>query len=224
MIVIQSAKLAKEALHTNDKCICDRPVTTGRKKVTYNLLDLGFGPYSDYIKEMKKLISTHFISSKNIQPFAIIRKEEVSRLIQKVSSLSSASKLINLNKLVISYASTDASRFSFGKRYNAEEVLGNKYHRLLHEVEDMFTAFFYNDYFPIFGNLLDKITGKSSRLERIFKELDAFFEQIINDHLGDNKLSSEDEDVVDFLLRLMNDNSFPFKITTDHIKAIFLVI
>ncbi|XP_021732090.1 cytochrome P450 71A1-like [Chenopodium quinoa] len=222
MIVIQSAKLAKEAMQTNDKNTCDRPVTTGRKKVSYNLLDVAFGPYNEYVREMKKILSAHFSSSKNMQLFANIRREEVTRLMQKVSSLSSASKLINLNELIINYASANASRFSFGKRYNDEEVLGNKYHRLLHDAETMFTAFFYNDYFPIVGNLLDKLTGKSSRLEKIFKELDAFYEQIINDHLGDNKLNSEHEYVVDLLLRLKNDTSFPFKLTMEHIKAIFL--
>ena len=59
----------------------------------------------------------------------------------------------------------------------------------------MFTSFFFTDYFPSIG-WLDKLTGQFSRLERTFKELDAIYEEIINDHLDPNKSNSEREDIV----------------------------
>ncbi|XP_021758643.1 cytochrome P450 83B1-like [Chenopodium quinoa] len=221
MVVIQSAKLAQEIFQTHDKNFCNRPMLAGTKKLSYNGLDVAFSPYSDYIREMKKILIVHLLNSKKVESFAPIRQEEVSRLIQEVSSLSSASKIVNLSQLVLSFASSTSGRIAFGKRYDDDSVLGRRYYSLLHEAEAMFTGFFYTDYVP-FGGFLDMITGKSSKLEKTFKDLNALLEKIINEHLHKNKLESTKDDMVDVLLRLMNDTSFPYKLTMNHIKAILM--
>uniref|UniRef100_A0A803MNI2 Uncharacterized protein n=1 Tax=Chenopodium quinoa TaxID=63459 RepID=A0A803MNI2_CHEQI len=184
MVVVQSAELAKEVLLTQDKNFCNRPETTGRKRLSYNGLDIALSPYSNYLKEIKKVLIFNLLNTKNVGSFALNRQEEVSR-------------------------------------YDDEEVLGSRYYRLLHEAEYMFTAFFYSDYFYL-GGCIDKITGKHSKLEKTFKELDAIYEKIIDDHLHTLKTESERQDIVDVLLRLMEDTSFPFKLTMNHIKAILL--
>uniref|UniRef100_A0A803LVV9 Cytochrome P450 n=1 Tax=Chenopodium quinoa TaxID=63459 RepID=A0A803LVV9_CHEQI len=221
MVVVQSAKLAQEVLETQDKNICNRPLLTGGKRLSYGGLDVALSPYNEYLKEMKKILIVHLLSSKKVDSFASIRQEEVSRLIQEVSSLSDASKVVNLSKLVLSFASSNSGRITFGKRYDDEEVLGSRYFSLLHEVEAMFVGFFFSDHFPL-GGLIDKLSGQSSKLEKAFKEIDAVSEKIINDHLHTNKLQSERDDIVDVLLRLMNDTSFPFKLTKKHVKAILM--
>ncbi|XP_021758699.1 cytochrome P450 83B1-like [Chenopodium quinoa] len=221
MVVIQSARLAKEVLQTHDKNLCNRPLSTGGKRLSYGGLDIALSPYSEYLREMKKILNVHLLSSKKVESFAPIRHEEVSRLIQEVSSLSAASKVVNLSKLVLSFASSNSGRITFGKRYDDEDVLGSRYFSLLHEAEAMFIGFFFSDHFP-FGGLLDRLSGQSSKLEKTFKELDAIFEKIINEHLNTNMLRFERNDVVDVLLRLMNDTSFPFKLTMNHVKAILM--
>uniref|UniRef100_A0A803LXW1 Cytochrome P450 n=1 Tax=Chenopodium quinoa TaxID=63459 RepID=A0A803LXW1_CHEQI len=85
----------------------------------------------------------------------------------------------------------------------------------------MFTTFFFSDHFPL-GGVLDKLNGQSSKLQKTFKDLDSVCEIIINDHLNTNKLESEQDDIVDVLLRLMNDTSFAYKLTMNHIKAILM--
>uniref|UniRef100_A0A803LHU0 Cytochrome P450 n=1 Tax=Chenopodium quinoa TaxID=63459 RepID=A0A803LHU0_CHEQI len=221
MVVVQSAELAKEVLQIQDKNFCNRPETAGRKRLSYNGLDIALSPYSNYLKEIKKVLVSNLLSTKNVASFALTRQEEVSRLIQQVSSLSFASKTINLSQLILNYASSNSSRIAFGKRYDDEEVLGSRYYTLLHEAEYMFTAFFYSDYFYL-GGCIDKIIGKHSKLEKTFTELDAIYEKIIDDHLQKVKTKSERQDIVDVLLRLMEDTSFPFKLTMNHIKAILL--
>ncbi|KNA06532.1 hypothetical protein SOVF_179900 [Spinacia oleracea] len=222
MVVIQSAELAKEVLQKQDENFCSRPQTAGRKKLSYNGLDIALSPYSEYLKEIKKVLVVNLLSSKNVDSFAPIRQEEVSRLIQKVSSLSFASKTVNLSQLVLNYAASNASRITFGKRYDDEDVFGSRYWSLLHEAEYMFTTFFFSDYIYL-GGWIDKLTGQYSRLEKTFKDLDAIYDKIIDDHLHAIKLKSEQHDIVDVLLRLMNDTSFPFKLTIHHIKAILMV-
>ncbi|XP_021759825.1 cytochrome P450 83B1-like isoform X2 [Chenopodium quinoa] len=110
----------------------------------------------------------------------------------------------------------------FQFRYEDDERSSSRFHKLIREAEAMFTTFFFSDYFPSVIGWLDKLTGKFSRLEKTFKDLDAFFEEIINDHLDPNKPKSEREDIVDVLLQLMNERSF--ELTLDHIKAVLMVI
>lgn len=100
----------------------------------------------------------------------------------------------------------------------------SRFHNLLEEAQALFGSFFYSDHFPSLG-WLDNLSGQCSRLDKIFQKFDDFYEQIIKDHLNNNnKPKSEEEDIVDILLRLKEHHSFPIKITWDHIKATLMVI
>uniref|UniRef100_A0A803LXW2 Cytochrome P450 n=1 Tax=Chenopodium quinoa TaxID=63459 RepID=A0A803LXW2_CHEQI len=117
MVVIQSARLATEVLQTHDKNLCNRPLSAGGKRLSYGGLDIALSPYSKYLREMKKILYVHLLSSKKVESFAPIRQEEVSRLIQEVSSLSSSSKVVNLSKLVLRFSCSTSGRITLGKTF-----------------------------------------------------------------------------------------------------------
>ncbi|XP_021743799.1 cytochrome P450 83B1-like [Chenopodium quinoa] len=223
VVAVHSAKLAKEVLQTQDLNFCSRPPLVSMQRLSYNGLDMAFAPYNEYQREIRKISIVHLLSSKRVESFAPIRQEEVSRVMKKISSLSSASKIVNLSELLMGFSASNICRIAFGKRYEDDEGLSrSKFHSMLNEAEAMFTSFFFSDYFPIIG-WLDKVTGKFSRLEKIFKEMDAFYEEIINDHLDPNKPKSEREDIIDILLRLRKHHP-SYQLTLDHIKAILMNI
>ncbi|KAL9229196.1 hypothetical protein vseg_004688 [Gypsophila vaccaria] len=88
VVVVQSAELAKEVLKTQDLNFCTRPPMVGAQKLSYDGLDIAFCPYNDYFREIKKLSVVHLFSSKRAQSFGPTRKQEISRLLSKISSLS----------------------------------------------------------------------------------------------------------------------------------------
>jgi len=102
-------------------------------------------------------------------------------------------------------------------------VQRSRFHTHLNETQAMFITFFFSDYFPFIGAWLDKLTGLSSKLERVFKDMDEFYDEIVNDHLDPNSRKSEREDIVDVLLQLRKERCFSFDLTLDHIKAILMV-
>ncbi|KAL2892861.1 Cytochrome P450 83B1 [Bienertia sinuspersici] len=190
------------------------------QKLSYNGLDIAFTPYNEYFREIKKISVVHLLSSKRVESFAHIGQQEVLRMIKKINDLS-ASKVVNLSEILMSFASSNICRIAFGKRYEDDGKSRSRFHSLLNDAQAMFMATFFSNYVP-FGGLLDILTGKSSRLEQIFKNLDAFYEEIINDHVDPNKPLSEHEDIIDVLLHLRKDR--PFQLSLDHIKAVLMNI
>ncbi|KAA8514787.1 hypothetical protein F0562_017966 [Nyssa sinensis] len=79
------------------------------------------------------------------------------------------------------------------------------------------------DHFP-FMSWVDKLSRLSTRLEKNFKELDLFYQEIIDEHLSKKSTMSEEEDIVDILLQLQKDQSFAIDLTFDHIKAVLMNI
>ncbi|MBA0775177.1 hypothetical protein Gotri_010337 [Gossypium trilobum] len=112
-------------------------------------------------------------------------------------------------------------RVGFGKRYDKGGIERSRYLGLLKESRAMLSSFSFSDYFP-FASWVDRFTGLLNRLEKTFKELDSFYQELIDEHLDPNRLKPEEEDIIDVLLQLLEDCDFPFNLNIDHIKAILM--
>uniref|UniRef100_M1ASU8 Cytochrome P450 n=2 Tax=Solanum tuberosum TaxID=4113 RepID=M1ASU8_SOLTU len=223
MVVISSAKLAKEVTQIQDLTFCSRPSFLGQQKISYNGHDIAFAPYNDYWREMRKLCVVHLLSLKKVQSFRSIREDEVLRMIKKISQQITASQIINLSNILITLTRTITCRIAFGIRYDEEAHEKRKFDELLTMTQDMMTHFFFSDYFPLFG-WLDKLFGNIQKLEKNFKDLDEFFEELINQHLNPNRPKSMEGDILDLLLQLRKEQSTSTGLTLDNIKAIFMDI
>ncbi|CAN1824326.1 Cytochrome P450 83B1 [Linum perenne] len=190
-LVVSSAKMAMEVLKT---------------------------PYSAYWREMRKVSVVYLFNSNRVQSFRPIREEEVSNMLDSISS--EAGLMPFCNNLSIRPCLTDICRIAFGKRLEGEE--NKRFHDLSNETQALFMGFFLSDYFPYMG-WMDKLTGMSARLDKNFKEFDAFYQEVIDEHLNPNRVKSYDyENILDVLLQLYKDRSFKVKLTFDHIKAIIM--
>ncbi|XP_061356524.1 5-OH-xanthotoxin synthase-like isoform X2 [Gastrolobium bilobum] len=97
---------------------------------------------------------------------------------------------------------------------------------LLNEAQAMMTEFYFSDYFPLMG-WVDRVRGILWRLDKTFKELDVFYERVIHDHMDPTRHKTNDQDVtdiIDIFLQMINDHSFSFDLTLDHIKAVLMNI
>ncbi|GMJ05446.1 RED ELONGATED 1, SUPERROOT 2, ALTERED TRYPTOPHAN REGULATION 4, RUNT 1, cytochrome P450, family 83 [Hibiscus trionum] len=218
-LVVSSAKMAKEVLKTHDLDVCSRPDQVGARKLSYNSIDVGFSAYNDYWREIRKLCVVHLFN--RVQQYRPIREDEVAGLIEKICQLSYDSKPVNLSEAVMCLSSTIICRVGFGKRYAEEGAERSRFHGLLNESQALLSSFTFSDYFPFMG-WVDRLTRFHNRLEKNFKELDIFYQELIDEHLDPNRLKPEKEDIIDVLLQISKDNDFPFDLTIDHIKAILM--
>ncbi|GLT97603.1 hypothetical protein SLE2022_151600 [Rubroshorea leprosula] len=220
-IVVSSAKMAKEVLKTHDIDFCSRPALLGQQKLSYDGLDLAFSPFDSYNKEIRKISSLHLFSPNRAKLFRPIREDEVSQMIDKVSKSCDASKPINLSEVMVYLTSSIICRVGFGKRCVDKGSEISKFNRILSENEVMLSKFFVCDYFPSM-RWVDRLTGGLSRLENVVKELDAFYRQLIDDHLDPKRQKPEQEDIIDVFLKIMKDPQSTSHISFDHIKAILM--
>lgn len=225
LVVISSARTAKQVLKNHDFAFSGRPSVLGQKKLSYNGLDVAFSPYNNYWREMRKICTLHLFNPKKAQSFRPIREDEVSRMINRVTELASSSKLVNLSEILVSLSISITCILGFGKRYDEKGDESRRFNKLLREAQVVIADFFLSDHFPIFGRWIDCIAGKTARLEKIYNDLDLFYEELIAEHLSPTRPKSMDGDILDTLIVLRDQklSSSSLILTWDHIKAVLMV-
>ncbi|CAI9102003.1 OLC1v1000186C1 [Oldenlandia corymbosa var. corymbosa] len=219
-VVVSSARMAEEVMRTHDLVFCSRPPMLGPLKLSYDGIDIALSPYNEKWRELRKLCVVHLLSTKRVQSFRPIREDEVFRMMGKISRDAAEGKLTNLTETVMRFASTIVCRVAFGKRYDEEDHERKRFSNLFHEAQAAHVWFYFSDFFPKFG-WLDRFTGTLPRLEKVFKELDTFYQELIDEHMDySTRPESMDGDIIDLMLQLRQENpSSSLEITVDHIKA-----
>ncbi|TYI56863.1 hypothetical protein E1A91_D11G241500v1 [Gossypium mustelinum] len=110
-----------------------------------------------------------------------------------ITSLSQAlSELVNLNEKIFALADGIIGTVAFGKIYGTDQFKDQVFPNVLGEAMNMLVSLSAEDFFPRIGRIIDALTG-----------------------------ISEQEDFVDFLIRLMKDESNSFKVSENCVKVMF---
>lgn len=221
-VVVSSADMAEQFLRTRDNFCCSRPSSPGAKLLSYNFLDLVFTSYSEHWKEMRKLFNTALLSPKRAESLWHAREIGVGRLI---SSVSESSPLpIDISEKIFHLVDGILGAFAFGKSYQGKQFGNQKFRDILVEAMRVLESFSAEDFFPAGGWIIDAVSGLRAKRRNCFRNLDGYFEMVIDDHLDPNRPKPEQEDLVDVLLLLLKAPKGSFRFTNDHVKAMLMVI
>ncbi|XP_010425292.1 PREDICTED: cytochrome P450 71B23 [Camelina sativa] len=222
LVVISSNHAAQEVLKTHDLDCCSRPETIATKTISYNFKDIGFAPYGEEWRALRKLAVIELFSLKKLNAFRYIREEENDLLVKKLSEASQKQSPVNLKKALFTLSASIVCRLAFGQNLHESEFIDeDSMEDLASRSEKIQAKFAFSDFFPG-GWILDRITGQSKSLNGIFADLDGFFNQVLDDHLKPGRRVLETPDVVDVMIDMMNKQSQDgsFQLTTDHIKGV----
>ncbi|XP_073057696.1 strychnine-11-hydroxylase-like isoform X1 [Primulina eburnea] len=220
-IVVSSARVAKLALKNNDMALSGRPRLIALNKLTYNGSDISASSYNATWREMRKIGILHLFSAKQVVSFRPVREDEVSCMIEDMIEKSKSNKLINISRSMFLLTNSFICRAGFGKKYDDQEKRG--FNDLFKENQAMLAEFFVGDYFPSLG-WIDKLRGMNSRLEKVFRDLDKFCQELIEDHLDPKRPKSMDGDILDLLIGLKQGGATSVHLEWENIKGILIDI
>ncbi|XP_022966919.1 cytochrome P450 71B10-like isoform X2 [Cucurbita maxima] len=221
IIIISSVETARALLKIHDLQSCNRPQTHAIKKFSYNFLDIAFSPYSDYWREIRKICMLEFFSMKRVLSYKPIREQEVGLFIESISQSASCGAVVDLSEKSIALTAGVIFRIAFGKQFE-----GDGFHELISEVEALLGSYSASEFFPVpfVGEVFDWFSGRETRLERVFNEMNGLFQEVIDEHLCPQRPKPEQDDIIDVLLAISKNQVEPCSvvITHENIKAILL--
>ncbi|GAB4825597.1 hypothetical protein Ancab_008470 [Ancistrocladus abbreviatus] len=217
-VIISSAATAKEAMKTHDQATASRPELYSPKYLLFDCEDVGFSPYGPHWKFLRRICVYELLSATRVQSYEVSRKEEVSRLVQRIEA--SCHDLINLTKFLRLYVYDVLCRAVLGRNFS--EGGFDEFTGLLLEFQEGFGASNFRDYFPKL-EFLDVLVGHKSKLQKIFWRMDNFLNDIINERQNSNKRNSKEKDFVGVLLDIHKDETGDKPLTMKDVKAIITV-
>ncbi|GLT73193.1 hypothetical protein SLA2020_450670 [Shorea laevis] len=220
-LVVSSPEIVKEMLKTHDIIFSNRVKPMSVHVILNGCNDLAFSPYGEYWRKLRKLCVQELLSIRRVQSFQFLREEEVDRLVKRIRR-HSGRETVDVSELLLEATNDIACRSVIGQRCegeNGKSGWGDLSKKLLLT----FPSFGFGDFFPSLG-WMDELTGMTRRPRRTFEEVDAFFEEVIEERrasLTDGSLSSK-RTLVDILLHLKENDSQDFDLDKATMKAILL--
>ncbi|KAK9072378.1 hypothetical protein SSX86_008812 [Deinandra increscens subsp. villosa] len=215
VLVASSVDAAREIMKTHDLVFSNRPHLNIASRIFYASKDIAFSQYGEYWRQIKSIAVLHLLSNKRVQSYRHVREEETRLMLKKIQQANQS--IVNLSELLISLTNNVVCRVALGKRYE-----GRKFKNLLEKMVELLGCFSVGSYIPSL-RWVDRFSGLERKADAVAKELDEFFEAVIDEHVN-RKLGegSEGRDLVDILLEIQRDNVMGFHLEKEMIKAIIL--
>nr|XP_016485816.1 PREDICTED: premnaspirodiene oxygenase-like [Nicotiana tabacum] len=220
-IVISSYEMLKEVIRISDIVFANRPDLL-LSTMMYDGGDIGFAPYGDYWKQMRKICILELLSPRRVRSTYPLMEEEISRLVKSIKA-SGACTPINMSECFKTLTCAIVCRASVGMANKDSDSL------ILAAKEATTIGGLLNipDLFPSL-KFLPYITGSKQKLVKMHQVCDRLLEEIVREHEDSIQRSNgepiDEEDLLHVLLRLgeKERHKFQIPITRDNIKAIIL--
>jgi cytochrome P450 len=223
-LVVSSADMASEMMKTHDIICSNRPQTTAANTLLYGCKDVAFSSYGEYWRQVRKICVLELLSLKSVQSFQYVREEEVEVLINNIRDSCLKGESVNLSEMLIATSNNIVSRCILGQKFEEGEDGKSRFGHLSRKVMVLLGAFCFGDFFPFLG-WIDVLTGFIPSLKATFRELDALFDQVVEEHktMQTDNDKPHGRDLVDILLKLQKNGMLDIELTQANLKAIILV-
>lgn len=220
-LVVSSAEAAELVMKTHDLAFCSRPTTS----VTIDIVGckgkgIGFAPYGDRWRHMKKIVVMELLCAAQVKRIESIRAEEVGRLLRSVAAGSRAG-VVNISEEVKALAPDLVAMAMFGGKCAEKSDFVIQYD----EVSKLVSGFFPVDFFPS-SRLVRWLSIGERRLVRSYGRIQRIIASTIESRKAakNGACSPDQEDLLGVMLRLQEDDSLTFPLTSEIIGAVMFDI
>ncbi|XP_048560132.1 desmethyl-deoxy-podophyllotoxin synthase-like [Triticum urartu] len=223
-VVVSSAEAVAQVMKTNDLTFATRPGTPTQDIAGCGGRGIIFAPYGDHWRQMRKVCIVELLSSMQVRRMDSIRPEEVGNLLADIATAAAAGDSINISEKMMELSNNVVSRAVFGGRFTQQD----EYIRELDVVLTLLGGFCLVDLFPS-SRLARWLSFGARRMKKSYGRMQRIIADVIEERkaaraAAGGASSTDDEDLLDVLLRLQNDDSLAFPLTTDSICAVLFDI
>ncbi|KAK1605381.1 hypothetical protein QYE76_029054 [Lolium multiflorum] len=212
-IVVSNAEAAALVMKTNDLSFASRPSSTTLDIVSCGGKGIAFAPYGEHWRQMRKICTVELLSAKQVKRMESIRAEMVAGLLRSIGTAALVGA-VNISAKVALFTNDIGSRVVFGGRCARQA----EYLRELDKVVTLVGGFCLHDLFPS-SRLVRWLSNSERNVRRSYGHIDCIISDIIEGRkvvrAAIDRLCSTDEDLLDVLLRLQEENSLAFPLTTE---------
>ncbi|KAB2053183.1 hypothetical protein ERO13_A12G160500v2 [Gossypium hirsutum] len=178
-VISSDPETARDIL--NNSAFADRPV----KESAYELLfhrAMGFAPYGDYWRDLRRISATHLFSPKRIAGFEGLRREIGIKMGEEIKCSMESKGEVFIRRVLHLGSLSSVMATVFGKRYDFENpgLEGLQLEELVSEGYELLGIFNWSDHFPLLG-LLD-FQGVRKRCRILASKVNVFVSNIIEEH------------------------------------------
>ncbi|GMN34497.1 hypothetical protein TIFTF001_004713 [Ficus carica] len=222
LVIVSSPSAVQECFTKNDVVLANRPPLILSKHVNYNCTTMGTAPYGDHWRNLRRIGTLQIFSSARLNMFEGIRRDEVKRLLRRISrcfSLRAGSGKVELKSMFHDLTFNIIMRMVAGKRYYgddvADEAEAGKFREIMEEVFENAGAANPADFLPILNWIPE---GFEKRVTRLAKKTDEFLQRLINEH------RSRKESKNTMIVRLLSLQELQPEYYTDQIIKGFVLV
>jgi len=209
-------------MRTHDLAFCSRPTTSATIDIVgCRGKGIGFAPYGDHWRQMKKIVVMELLSAAQVKRIESLRAEEVGRLLRSVAATAASGGVVNISEEVKALAPDLVARAIFGGECAEKSDFVVQYD----EVSKLVSGFFPEDLFPS-SRLVRWLSTGERRLVRSYGRIQQIIGTAIESRRAAKKggaCSPEQEDLLGMLLRLQEEDSLTFPLTSEIISAVMFV-
>ncbi|XP_019086088.1 PREDICTED: geraniol 8-hydroxylase-like isoform X3 [Camelina sativa] len=221
-IVVSSPDMAREVLKTHDITFANHDLPEVGKINTYGGEDILRSPYGTHWRRLRKLCAMKLFTTPTMEASYSIRREETRQTVVYMSQMACDGSPVNLGEQIFLSIFNVVTRMMWGATIEGDErtSLGNELKALISDISDIEGIQNYSDLFPLLSRF--DFQGLVKQMKVHVKKLDLFFERVMESHVKMvGKMSEEEEDFLQYLLRVKDDDKkAPLSMT--HVKSLLM--
>ncbi|KAI5419491.1 hypothetical protein KIW84_043599, partial [Lathyrus oleraceus] len=192
VVVVSSSKIAQECFTKHDIVLANRPDFLVGKYISYNNTTVALASYGDHWRNLRRIVTTELLSSHRLNSFLEIRRDEIMRLIKKLTQVSyNDFSEVELTSMFSEMTFNTIMRMVSGKRYYGDDSdvtdieEARLFRNIIKEILGLGGASNVSNYLK-FLRWFD-FDGFEKRLKRISKRADSFLQGLIDEHRSEKR-------------------------------------
>eukprot|EP01018_Ginkgo_biloba_P016721 Gb_37719 [translate_table: standard] len=204
LVITCKPDIARDLLSSPD--FSDRPLKLSAQNLLFARA-IGFAPYGDYWRNLRKIAASHLFSPKRIAAHERFRQMEADQMIESLwmKACSSTEGVVKLRPFLQRASLNNIMASVFGRRYdfNSQSIEAVRLQEMVAEGFQLLGAFNFSDHIPALKYL--DCQQIQQRCTRLVSEVKVYVQRIIDEHRRAMSSNLASSDFMDVLLSLQKE-------------------